>query len=92
MRSLILIILLISISCSNKTEKIQSSNNEIPSVHLMEILDTIWETEQTPIRLRDSLGKVYGYESEEFQKQNEEYHKNHDINEKKIIRITISGV
>ena len=37
--------------------------------------------------MRDSLGKVHGYESSEFQKQNELYHRNHDINEKKILEI-----
>ncbi|HYX09199.1 MAG TPA: DUF6624 domain-containing protein, partial [Bacteroidales bacterium] len=51
------------------------------------MLDTIWRTEQEPIRLRDSIGKVHGYESEEFQKQNEIYHRNHDINERKILKI-----
>ena len=61
--------------------------SEIDQEYLMAMLDTIWITEQEPIRLRDSLGKVHGYESEEFQKQNEIYHKNHDINEKKILEI-----
>jgi predicted acyl esterase len=37
--------------------------------NLAAMLDTIWRTEQEPIRLRDSIGKVHGYESEEFQKQ-----------------------
>lgn len=58
---------------------------EIAKEQLVAMLDTIWRTEQEPIRLRDSLGKVYGYESEEFQKQNEIYHRNHDLNEKKIL-------
>ncbi|HYX06322.1 MAG TPA: CocE/NonD family hydrolase, partial [Bacteroidales bacterium] len=51
------------------------------------MLDTIWRTEQEPIRMRDSIGKVHGFESEEFQKQNEIYHRNHDINECKILKI-----
>lgn len=58
---------------------------EIDTEELVAMLDTIWRTEQEPIRIGDSLGKVHGYESEEFQKQNEIYHRNHDINEKKIL-------
>lgn len=61
--------------------------SEIDKEHLVAMLDTIWTTEQEPIRLRDSLGKVHGFESEEFQKQNERYHRNHDLNEKKIHKI-----
>lgn len=58
---------------------------EIDKEQLVAMLDTIWRTEQEPIRVRDSLGKVHGYESEEFQKQNEIYHRNHDLNEKKLL-------
>lgn len=52
---------------------------------LIAMLDSIWWAEQIPIRVRDSLGSVHGYESEEFQRQDEIYHKAHDINEKKIL-------
>jgi len=38
------------------------------SVDLVAVLDTFWRTEQIPVRLRDSLGKVHGYESVEFQR------------------------
>ena len=84
--------ILILASC-NQT---QSDNNEVSETEeintvdkeqLVDMLDTIWRTEQEPIRVRDSLGKVHGYESEEFQKQNEIYHRNHDLNEQKIIEI-----
>lgn len=85
---LILIIILFSITaCSIETESEQASNANKSEESLVAILDTIWRTEQEPIRLRDSLGKVHGYESEEFQKQNEIYHRNHDLNEKKILGI-----
>lgn len=87
MRLVLIIILSIIFSCSNKPEKIQTSPSEPSGESLVAMLDTIWQTEQEPIRLRDSLGKVYGYESVEFKKQNEVYHRNHDINEKKIIDI-----
>ena len=64
-----------------------NQTNQINKEHFNAVLDTIWRTEQEPIRLRDSLGKVFGYESVQFQKQNEIYHRNHDINEKKILEI-----
>ncbi|MDN3203823.1 DUF6624 domain-containing protein [Algoriphagus sediminis] len=47
-------------------------------------LDSIWTAEQIPIRKRDSLGRIHGFESEEFNWQDKIYHQNHDINEKKI--------
>jgi len=87
MRLILIFILFTIISCSNKAEKVQSSTSEKTGESLVAILDTIWKTEQEPIRLRDSLGKVHGYESVEFQKQNDVYHRNHDINEKKILEI-----
>ncbi|MEO0527153.1 MAG: DUF6624 domain-containing protein [Bacteroidota bacterium] len=54
---------------------------------LIMALDTIWRTEQEPIRLRDSLMRVYGAESLEFKKQEEIVYENHKINEKKILKI-----
>jgi hypothetical protein len=87
MRFILIFTLLAIIACSNKQEKVTSPTSEKSGESLAAILDTIWRTEQEPIRLRDSLGKVHGYESLEFQKQNELYHRNHDINEKKILEI-----
>ena len=87
MRILLLFLLLVIISCSNKKENASSVETKKASLDLVSILDTIWRTEQEPIRLRDSLGKVHGYESPEFNKQNEIYHRNHNINEKKILEI-----
>ena len=89
-RLIYFLLVLIIASCAQEGE-----NNEphtegeslLIKKNLIALLDTIWRTEQEPIRLRDSLGKVHGYESVEFQKQNEVYHKNHDINEKKILEI-----
>ncbi|HSQ85909.1 MAG TPA: DUF6624 domain-containing protein [Desulfobacterales bacterium] len=70
----------------NHGEQVEQEQ-EIENEYLTAMLDTIWKTEQQPIRLRDSLGKVYGYESAKFKKQNEIYHKHHDMNEKKIREI-----
>ncbi|PWJ35020.1 DUF6624 domain-containing protein [Sediminitomix flava] len=90
--SLLLILLLFfSSSCVKKEAENDSQSLQKESLYTQEalvaMLDTIWVTEQLPIRLRDSLGRVYGYESEEFNEQNEIYHKNHDVNEKKILKL-----
>ncbi len=55
--------------------------------NLMAVLDTIWQTEQTPLRKRDSLMNIYGAESKEYNKYQEVYEKNHVINEKKVTDI-----
>ncbi len=51
---------------------------------LVAVLDTVYQTEQNPIRLRDSLLTLYGAESEEVQKQQRIYEQNHAINEKVV--------
>ena len=84
MRFTFILFLLITISCTNKNK----SKKTITSIHktenLIAVLDTIWQTEQTPIRLRDSLMRIYGAESKEYKEQQLIYEKNHIINEKKI--------
>ncbi|MCB0599887.1 MAG: hypothetical protein KDC28_01615 [Saprospiraceae bacterium] len=87
MRLFLIFFLFSIVACSNGPKNDQSPASGQSEVDLMALLDTIWRTEQEPIRLRDSLGRVYGFESDEFQKQNEIYHKNHVINEKKVIDI-----
>ena len=78
-------------SCAREKNKLKTQQTEkenlLDGKNLVALLDTIWRTEQEPIQLRDSLGRAHGYESEEFQKQNEIYHRNHDINERKIREI-----
>jgi len=54
------------------------------SKNLVATLDTIYKTEQEPIRLRDSLMAMHGVESDEAQAQQTIYEKNHAINEKKV--------
>jgi len=87
MKYLLLSIVVITISCSNKgNTKVESYDND-KTESLIAILDTIWKREQIPIRRRDSIGRALGFESEAFKTQNEIYHKNHDINEKKVLQI-----
>jgi len=84
MRLLFILFLLITTSCTNKNK----SKNTLTSIdgteNLIVVLDTIWQTEQTPIRLRDSLIRIYGAESKEYKEQQLTYEKNHIINEKKV--------
>lgn len=88
---LIFILLVFIITSCGKEKKNKEFHPETESLlikqYFITLLDTIWRTEQEPIRLRDSLGRIHGYESAEFQKLNEIYHTNHDINEKKILEI-----
>jgi len=76
-----------ALSCSPKSKSKKVLNDLQQRENLKATLDTIWKNEQHPIRLRDSLMKVYGEESLEFKKQEEIVHRNHAINEKKIIEI-----
>jgi hypothetical protein len=91
---LIIFFVFASVSCNqNKksTKEIKSLNEtksqRINKDSLIAVLDTIWKSEQYPIRTRDSLGRIYGVESKEFQKQQEIVHKNHAINESKVISL-----
>ncbi|MCB0685567.1 MAG: hypothetical protein KDC53_03550 [Saprospiraceae bacterium] len=84
MRSIFIIFLLIMASCANKNKPAETVSDTQTSSNLISILDTIWQTEQTPIRLRDSLMKIYGAESEEYNEQQLIYEKNHIVNEEKV--------
>ena len=71
-------------SCSSKDKSkkpIQETEN------LIQVLDTIWQKEQIPIRLRDSLINIYGAESKEADVYQKKYRKNHTLNIKKIKEI-----
>jgi len=74
-------------SCMNKSKSEKGLISIPKPENLIAILDTIWDTEQTPIRLRDSLMRIYGAESKEYKEQQKIYEKNHIINEKKITAI-----
>ena len=85
MTRFLLVIFVISImSCSNKNKSRKAVNTIQQPENLIAVLDTIWQKEQTPIRLRDSLIKIYGAESKEAEVYQKEYRKNHAQNIKKI--------
>ena len=84
MRYVFIVFLLITISCTNKNKSKITATSIQKTKNFIAVLDTIWQTEQTPIRLRDSLMRVYGAESKEYKEQQFIYEKNHIINEKKV--------
>lgn len=83
MRYITISIFGLMMACTNViiSQKVQMPENLIP------VLDTIWYTEQEPIRLRDSIMKIYGAKSTQFQEQQKIYKKNHVVNEQKVKNI-----
>ena len=53
-----ILILILSLSCSNNPEVKSPASPKKQTENLIAILDTIYQTEQTPIRLRDSLAEI----------------------------------
>ena len=81
MRCILIFFLIMVVSCAGKdTSKkpIQEPEN------LIAVLDTIWQKEQIPIRLRDSLIQIYGADSKEADVYQKEFRKNHAVNIVKI--------
>lgn len=52
--------------------------------NLHSLLEEIWNSEQGPITMRDSLIRIYGADSKEAAVYHNLYKKNHQLNEKKI--------
>ena len=82
----IIFLFLLFINCAEDSSN-KKKDATVKTENLIAVLDTIWHTEQTPIRLRDSLMSVYGVDSELVKEQQELYEKNHAINEEKVKRI-----
>lgn len=87
MRIIVICAALLVIGCSqgNKTKKTKAPVQV--TENLIAVLNTVWQTEQRPIRLRDSLIAIYGADAKQVREQQEIYEKNHIINEKKVIAI-----
>ncbi|MEM6684854.1 MAG: DUF6624 domain-containing protein [Bacteroidota bacterium] len=63
------------------------SQKEITTIDLTAVIDTIWKTEQTPIRQRDATMKRYGLDSKEYARYHKIVKQNHTINEQKVKKI-----
>ncbi|GGK32946.1 hypothetical protein GCM10007962_29070 [Yeosuana aromativorans] len=95
LKGLMILLVFVVMSCAQKkkTSQTQLSNSETLSdkYHLAAILDTIWSTEQEPIRKRDEAFHKFGDNSEEYKKYQAIYKRNHIINEEKIAEILKQG-
>jgi hypothetical protein len=85
MRTLALLMVMLVIVFPSKNRL--KANQQIVQVakNYSAVLDTVWQTEQEPIRRRDELIRLLGADAEEVKEQQEIYEKNHLINEK-IVR------
>ena len=86
MRKIILILLTVIIysSCNNEVNK---STEKISNEEITVLLDSINIKEQSPIRKRDSLIKIYGAESKEAEYYQKIYRKNHIENEIVVLNL-----
>ncbi|AXT55209.1 hypothetical protein D1815_05345 [Aquimarina sp. AD1] len=86
MKYILLFSLALLLNCSNKTkaEEHVLVKEEEENENLISLIDQIWTTEQTPIRLRDSLIVIYGVDSELAKEQQVIIDKNHIINESRV--------
>ncbi len=73
--------------CSNTSKSKVASTKNGTQENLTAVLETIWQTEQIPIRKRDSLITLYGVDAELVKEQQLIIDKNHIINEKKVKEI-----
>ena len=88
--TLVFILFVLSVcSCSQKEKETKApltyKERLLNKEYLIAVLDTIWRTEQEPIRSRDEMMKQYGVDSKQAEKHQKIYKQNHAINEKKII-------
>ncbi|MDX1829818.1 MAG: DUF6624 domain-containing protein [Lutibacter sp.] len=91
MKNLYLFLVLIGLTitaCAQEKKKSSKQQSEFKMLqdreYLIAFLDTIWHKEQDPVRMRDTIIKKYGVESEQTKKYQKIYIQNHIINEKKI--------
>lgn len=82
---------LLLIACGESKQANYTVIEPKKSEDLRAVLDTIWNTEQTPIRLRDTAIAKFGADSEQAKKYQAIYVENHIINEKKVREILDSG-
>lgn len=83
MRSYLFLALVFSASVA--TEGMCQAPASLNSEELVAVLDTVFQTEQEPIRKRDSLIALYGVDHEAVETQQRIYKQNHAVNEK-IVR------
>lgn len=91
-RTGLFLVTIIITACVRKGETKKQVETAIThKIDLVAVLDTIWQTEQVPIRKRDSAFREYGDKSDSYKKYQSIYKKNHIINEQKITEILKDG-
>lgn len=83
--------LLLIFACAETKQPNRTAIVTAKTEDLRAVLDTIWDTEQTPIRLRDSAINKFGADSEQARRYQSIYEENHTLNEKKIREILDRG-
>jgi len=86
-----IVCLLLVVACGETKQANSTVIEPKKNEDLRAVLDTIWDTEQTPIRLRDSAIDKFGADSEQAQKYQAIYVANHIINERKVREILDNG-
>lgn len=61
--------------------------DDISLEELPAMLDTIWQMEQVPVSMRDSLIRIHGADSEEAAVYQKIYRQNHEVNIEKVKKI-----
>ena len=85
-RQLLVLVYLIVLGCMERN-KIETQAEAALFDGLQIVLDSVWHSEQAPIRKRDSLMRLYGVDSEEAQVAQAEYKRNHVENERIVLAI-----
>jgi|GEM_PF-2388307 len=87
----ILLMLFLSISFiesaeaqNTRVQNISAQRAVLSGSDLVAVLDSVYRSEQEPIRLRDSFISTHGADSEQAQAQQKIYERNHVINERKV--------
>ena len=80
----ILIGMMLTVLPSTSVFAQQSSNYPLSAGYLVAFLDTVWSHEQDPIRRRDALSQIHGYESPQVDSATVTVRRNHAVNEAKI--------
>ena len=80
-----LLALVLSLFFNKEVRAIQAP--PLSAQELVAFLDTVYVTEQEPVRKRDSLMALLGADAEAVQQQQKIYEQNHAINERKVRKI-----
>lgn len=87
MKYIVLFSLTLLLNCSNKTKVEEQVSINEEKENLIALIDEIWQTEQEPIRQRDSLMSIYGVDSKLVKDQQVIIDKNHIVNESRVKNI-----